>query len=176
MPPTELATSLVVTDDDRLAAAEALVRAFCGWHIAPVRQSTMHASFADGTVVLPTLHLVSVDSVVTDDGTVLDPSTYRTTESGVLRRVYPTFWQSFTHEPFHWWGVDEVAVTFTHGYDEPPPEVTAAVVAIAQQAKAALPGLKSKSTGPFSETFMAGEDPLGQYRDVLTHYRLPARP
>jgi len=172
--PAELATSLVTTDDDRLLQAEALVRSFCGWHIAPQRQDTVTVHFAGGVAVLPTLHLVSVDRVVTSDGIELDPAYYTASTAGVLRRARPTGW-SFTVEPLWSWWDGDATVTFTHGYDQPPADVTAAVVAVAQQAKSAAPGLQSKTTGPFSETYLSTGDALGVQRAALNRYRIPPR-
>jgi hypothetical protein len=83
----ELATTLTpASDEDRLLQAEALVRAYCGWHIAPVRTHTVVVSSFDATLVLPTLRLVEVVSVVASDGTVLDPIDYRADPAGVITR------------------------------------------------------------------------------------------
>lgn len=169
-----LAYSLTPTDSDRLRAAEAQVRGYCGWHIAPVQQDTVTVPWRDGVAVLPTLQLVSVDLVVDATGATLDASTYTASRAGVLRRIAHT-----AVPPTHTWGAcctdSHVVVTYTHGYEQPPADVVAAVQALAQQAKNGAPGLQSRTTGPFSYTYASG-DALGQQRNVLDRYRLPPRP
>ena len=59
--PAELATSLAPTEADRLLQAEALVRGYCGWHIAPSRSETITVRTFGGTsVMLPSLLVTEV--------------------------------------------------------------------------------------------------------------------
>lgn len=172
----ELATTLQpASDEDRLLAAEALVRAYCRWHIAPVREDVLECSAYDNIVVLPTLRLVEVVSVVDSDGVVLDPLAYSASPSGVLRLPAPDYWVRPGYLTDAWartWG--DFTVRFRHGYEQPPADVTAAVQAVALQAKANAKGLQSKTAGPYSETYATSL--LGVHREALAHHRLPARP
>lgn len=166
----ELATTLApASDEDRLLQAEALVRAYCGWHIAPVRTQTVVVSSFDATLVLPTLRLVDVLSVVASDGIPLDPADYTAHPAGFITRSrYP----GPSHFGWgHAWG--DLTVTFRHGYDAPPADVTAVVQSLGSRAKAGTTGLASRTMGPFSESYAA--DLFGTEREALARYRLPAR-
>jgi hypothetical protein len=170
----ELATTLApASDEDRLLQAEALVRAYCGWHIAPVRTHTVVVSSFDATLVLPTLRLVEVVSVVASDGTtVVDPADYRATPAGVITRTGHLSPWGYHFGWGHAWG--DLTVTFRHGHDTPPADVTAVVQGLASRAKAGTAGLSSRVMGPFQEHFAA--DLFGTDREALARYRLPARP
>ena len=137
----ELATTLVATDADRLEQAEALVRAYCGWHIAPSRGgSETFDAIADNVLLLKSLHVTAVASV-TENGTTVDPSDYSWTEAGVLTR---RCWS---------WATGPIVATFTHGYDVPPPEVAAVVQAVAQRAFD-NPGSRPRAqAGPFADSY-----------------------
>lgn len=166
----ELASSLVATEADRLAQAEALVRSYCGWHIAPSRTEdvTVAASFAT-TLTLPTLRLTAVSAVTEDAVAVTDDFTW--TEAGVLTR------------PWFRWSSGPVVVSVTHGYDTPPPEVTAVVQAVAQRALD-NPGSRPRDqVGPFAESFSQvgfNQAPalalLDAEKAILDRYKLPPRP
>jgi hypothetical protein len=133
--PSELATTLAASEEDRLLQAEALVRAHCGWHVAPVRLDTMSLGLSsDATVVLPTQRIVEVVSV--SDGLVgLDPDAYTWREQGILD-LRPTFsvraWGDLYDARSYTW-FQNLTVRLRHGYDEAPPEVTAVVQAVAQR-------------------------------------------
>lgn len=166
----ELATSLIVTEADRLEQAEALVRAFCGWHIAPSRTATAAVIRGNGTttLVLPSLYVTSI-SAVSDDGTALTvEDDYIWSAAGVLTRVGT-------------WSTGEVTVTYTHGYDTPPPEVKAIVQAVAQRAVDNPGSLLRRQIGPFSNTYsttganeVATLALLESEKDALRRYRIPA--
>lgn len=136
----ELATSLTATEAERLEQAEALVRGYCGWHIAPERDDTVTLRASYGRdLFLPSLYVTSVDSV-TDDGAALTvEDDYRWTQSGVLSRCF--------------WSDTEVVVEFTHGYEEVPADVTAVVQAIAARMVSNPRNLKRETSGPFTEEF-----------------------
>lgn len=166
----ELATSLAVTEADRLEAAESLVRGYCGWHIAPSYADQEVTLWPSGTslLLLPSLHVTDVASV-TEDGTELDD--YQWTEAGVLTRGC---WR---------WVTSPVVVTFTHGYDTVPPEVTAVVQAVAQRALD-NPGSRPRAQdGPFADSYSQvgfNQAPalalLDAEKAILDRYKLPPRP
>lgn len=167
----ELASSLVATDDDRLLQAEAMVRRYCGWHIAPEQDAEWTLDAPAGPhLVLPTLHLTNVESI-TLDGTLLAGRTptevgdYSWSESGIV-----------TASASHWWGCNyrSIVVKATHGYEEPPPDVTAAVQMLAQRLQENPGGLQQITVGPFSEQY--GSEALGSTgATLLAPYRLPWR-
>lgn len=152
----ELATTLSVSEADRLNQAEGIVRAYCGWHIAPSRTETLRLrGWCDRVIVLPSLHVTAVTSV-TLNGSVLDPAAYDCTEAGTLTVGYS--------DGRRWY--DDLEVVFVHGYDAPPAEVTGAVQAIAQAGIDNPKRLTSWTRGPFGESYAAGVDmtPLDPYK------------
>lgn len=169
--PAELAASLAVTEADRLLQAEALVRAYCGWHIAPLREDVEVTVRGDGgsVLMLPSLHVTAVTAVVQDGSTLVADTDYTWSEAGVLTSYY--------------WGTGPVTVTFSHGYAAPPAEVTAVVQAVAQRALD-NPGSRPRDqVGPFAESFSQvgfNQAPalalLDAEKDILSRYRIPSQP
>lgn len=167
--PAELAVTLTATEDERLEQAEALVRGFCGWHIAASRTETIQIrGTGRATLLLPSLYVTAVASV-TDDGTLLvHDEDYTWSEAGVITRAAA-------------FGTELVSVTFTHGYAVPPPEVTGIVQAVAQRA-IDNPGSRPRvGDGPFSDTFsQAGFNQapalglLDSEKETLRRYRIPS--
>lgn len=168
--PAELATSLATTEADRLMQAEALVRGFCGWHIAPSRADVTHtATEPRGRVILlPSLHVTAIASI-TRDGVSLATDDYDWSANGIV-----------TTRQGGWSG-RSVVVTFTHGYASVPAEVTAVVQAIAQRAVQNPGSLVRTQDGPFADTYsQTGFNqslPLALHdaeKDVLRRYRIPS--
>jgi hypothetical protein len=95
-------------------SVQGFIRSYCGWHIAPVVEETV-TFYGNGTAgwILPTLRLVSVESL-TVDGAEWDADWYTVRPSGVIEPRYR----------FHYRESD-VSVTFTHGYGSCPPELEA---------------------------------------------------
>lgn len=175
----ELAEDLVVDQDTRLDQAEGIVRRYCGWHIAPSRSGeTFTVTEATSAIILPTLYLTAVTAIVDVDGNDLTGDQFSFTAAGVIHRG-PPLWPAC--DPWKW--LPGTTVTFTHGYDVPPPDVTAVVQAIAQRA-IDNPGSRTQLTdGPFSESYSltgAGEavslSLLSGDKATLDLYRLPSRP
>jgi hypothetical protein len=170
--PLELASGLVSTEADRLLQAEALVRSYCRWHIAPARTETLTLPAGEGVaLLLPSLMVTAVASV-TVDGTALTADEYTWTEAGVLK-----------HSTNIRWGSGTVVVEFTHGYAEAPPDVTAIVQSVAQRAVDNPGSLVRKQVGPFGDTYsQTGFNQslplalLDAEKDVLAAYRLAPRP
>lgn len=167
----ELATGLVATEADRLLQAEALVRSYCRWHIAPSRTETLTLRGSGMTsVMLPSLYVTDVTAVVDDGATLVLTTDYLWFEDGILDRV-DAYWS------------DTVAVTFTHGYDEPPADVTAVVQSIAQRAVQNPGSLTRVTKGPFTDVYsQTGSNQslplalLDAEKAILSPYRLPLRP
>lgn len=105
-PPVEL-------DPEAVTAAQDMIRAYCGWHIAP---SETHTVILDGkggtTLFLPSLHVTAIVEIVAD-GVTLPASAYEWSEFGAVDRVggyWPRKYRS-------------IEVEFTHGYPTCPLEV-----------------------------------------------------
>lgn len=148
-----------------VTAAEAEVRKFCGWHIAPSVTVTdgRYPVGERGLVILPSLHVTAVSSV-TVDGRVLDPSEYDWEPCGFISRRCP----SWPRDPY-------VKVSFTHGYEACPANVAAVVFELASSA-IELPATAARdvTAGPFR--LVAG-GAIGltldrNQRDRLASYRI----
>lgn len=164
----ELATTLTTSETDRLEQAEALVRSFCGWHIAPSRTETVVVrGKGTATLLLPSMYVTAVASVTIDGVALTLDDEYIWSQAGVL-----------THAGH--WGTDEVSVAMTHGYAAPPAEVTAIVQAVGQRA-VDNPGSHVRTqVGPFSNTYsttgsnqVATLALLDSEKDALRRYRIP---
>jgi hypothetical protein len=153
-----------------LAAAEAAVRAYCGWHIAPVIVEDM---VLDGsgtsTLFLKTLRLKDVTSVELS-GVVLDVADLEWSEAGYLRQCgrWPDRLRS-------------VKVTAEHGF-ESALDVAAIVQAIAARASASPTGVVREQAGAVSIGFSltapgvsGGVVLMDHERRMLDKYRLPGR-
>ena len=140
----ELATELTPTEEDRLLQAEAAVRDYCGWHIAPSRTETVTFAAPVGRrLMLPSLYVTAVTSLEVDGIAQVLDTDYRVHRNGWIDRL-----------PLDgWWSADLIEVTFTHGYTDPPAAVTAAVQELAQNAIGSAGGLTRKTTGPFTEVY-----------------------
>jgi hypothetical protein len=170
--PAELATTLTATEAERLLQAEALVRAYCGWHIAPSRADVEETLRGDGgaPLLLRSLYVTAVASVVDDGTTLALTDDYIWSQNGVIRRA-------------GYWGTGDVVVTYTHGYDEPPAEVTAIVQAVAQRAVNNPGSSVRRQVGQVSDTYsQTGFNQsiplalLDAEKAILDHYRIPPRP
>lgn len=171
MPP-ELATSLVASETDRLGQAEALVRAYCGWHIAPSRADVTETVRAldSRTVLIPSMHVTGVTSV-TDAGGIIADTDYEWSSSGILTRTVGS------------WTSGDITVAFTHGYDAAPAEVAGVVQAVAQRAVNNPGSVPQEQVGPFGSTNSqvgSGQAPalalLDAEKAAIDRYRLPSMP
>lgn len=160
----DLAETLAPLDDDeRLEQAEDIVRAYCGWHIAPSRTDTAKIVGAPTNlpVLLPSMNVTAIVSV-TDQGTLLDSTVYDFEPAGILRRIDGGCWAS---------GYGSIDVVFVHGYADVPPAISRVVQSVASQ----LPhGLSAKGAGPFTESYLNDLSTLD--RAVLSRYRIPVGP
>ncbi|WP_156674060.1 hypothetical protein [Nocardia terpenica] len=167
----ELADYEAGSPEPAVAVANALVRDWCGWHIAPTVTETLVLN-RPGTAVLmlPTLHLLDVHTV-TENGHPVDLERVRWSGSGYLRRDTP--WTD---------GEGGVGVGITHGWPDPPPVVAAVVLGIAKRAEdTPATAIRARTAGPFSETLTTHSDgSIGGItltpteRDLLAVYRIVA--
>lgn len=148
--------------------ATAEVRRYCGWHITP---SVTESVTVDGSghtfVSLPSLHVTAV-TAVTENGVLLDSSSYEWSTIGQLWRPWP------------WTGhYRSVTASITHGFPDVPEDVRAVVLAVAARAKASPDGVTRRQTGAVSESYsqtgfnVAGGVSLLQHeKDALARYKL----
>lgn len=158
-----------LTEAEARARAEAEVRAYCGWHIAPSRSDTLVVDGSGAMVqALPTLRVTAL-TALSEEGTAVDLAEVEWSEAGFLRRTTP-----FTAR------LRGVSVTVTHGYDAIPLDVQAVIDRLTTR------GVQSSSSvyaqvGQVS--YATGADGLPATatlteldRAVLDRYRLPPRP
>lgn len=166
MPLPPLAEPPAGVDAAQFEAAAAAVRAYAGWHIAPVIEDTL---ILDGggarRLILPTLRVVEIVSLEVD-GHVIDEPEW--SASGIL-------WGRFSDRP------RSVKITMRHGFDEAPVDL---VELIAASARAAMAGRQPTTVmvddarlgyGAAPSSISEGGIATGQRRQ-LAPYRLPLLP
>lgn len=151
-----------------LDIASGKIRDECGWSITQetgvVRKFTGDGS---GTIWLPTKNLTAVASVVENGTTLTVDVDYYFKSDGRIIRI-DRAWQM--------WPVNNIVVTYTHGYTTVPSTVKGICVALAGRLADNPEGLRQYSVGGVSAT-IAGEaadigpnlsgaeiDELGPYR------------
>lgn len=149
-------------------AALAAVRAYCGWHVAPVQEESLTLDGpGSGTLILPSLRVNDVTSVV-ENGTELDPDTYEWSRSGMVRRLGWTRWTTRYRG---------IVITLAHGYEELPLDLQGVVDQLVTRSTAGIPaGLASRTVGPFTESYASSSDLSALTtadRSTLDRYRLP---
>lgn len=132
-------TNVVITPE---ASAESLVRAECGWHVAPEITETMVVN-GSGTrhLFLPTLRIKSILEVKVNNQ-IIDISNMDYDEGGIL------------YHPSGVWPnrVGSVKVTLTHGFD--PSAVAWIVKQIADRVAGGAPaGVERVTVGQRSVTY-----------------------
>jgi len=153
-----------------LEAAEAAVRSYCGWHIAPaITEDMVLDGSGTSTLFLKTLRLKDVTAAEVS-GTVIDVTELEWSAAGYLRTsgTWPDRLRS-------------VKVTAEHGFDAAP-DVAAIVRAIAARASASPTGVVREQAGAVSIGFSltapgvsGGVVLMDHERRMLDKYRLPGR-
>lgn len=149
-------------------AAQATIRRYCGWHVAPVIEETLHVTGRGGHVLLiPSKRIISVSKVVCDGTDLTDEVDWD--EGGIMRIDHGAAW------PDRLRGVE---VTLTHGWaPEEAPDVLMLRETIARRARS-QPGVSSQSVdGASASYFTAGGAPLSVplldiEKKMLDPYRL----
>lgn len=139
-----------------VSGAAGSVRDDCGWHIAPVVESTKKLRGGGTVLILPTLNLVEVVSIKSSRGTEVHGFDWL--ENGVIERLggFPRI----------------VEVVFRHGYETCPP---ALLGVIAERASSGSYGrVRQESLGSRSVSLESGYDSVGGA--VVHKYTLPRRP
>lgn len=154
-----------------LIAAEAAVRAYCGWHIAPViTEDIVLDGSGTSSLFIKTLRLKNIVSAEAS-GTVLDPETLEWSEAGFLRT--PGVWPD---------RLRSVKLTIEHGFDDAP-DVAAIIRAVAARASASPGGVVREQLGGRAVSLsmvapgVAGGIVLMEHeRRPLDRYRVSGRP
>jgi hypothetical protein len=155
-------------DSEVWAAACAAVRAYCGWHVAPVvTEDVVLDGNGSSLLTLPTLRLT--DLTITNDGTlVTDPEW---SQAGMVRTS--GCWTSKFRG---------ISATMTHGFETCPDEVLQ--VAKDMAAAASRVGASGMVAGPYQVQYgqtSAGAEGgsvgiSGEQARRLAPYRIPPRP
>lgn len=146
-------------------AAQAFIRRYCGWHIAPnvTEQVTLKAA-GGSLVMLPTLHLTGV-AEVTSGGAPVTVSGDDWWVWGELRLAGRWVRRG-----------TRVSASITHGYDECPADVQQVAQRVAQSATVPV-GASAQSAGPYTIKYGQILDGLDDYSHaVLDHYRILVAP
>lgn len=168
------------TTTPEVDAATALVRSYCGWHIAPVldEDATLDGP-GRNVLILGTLRLVDVTSI-TEDGVLVDPTDYEWSSSGIIRRTGgnpQSLWGSCWSP--RWSGhLRGLQVQFSHGYEGWPLEVQAVIDELSTRATATSGASLITQVGAVQ--YATGSDGMPvtgltlstAERDVLNAYKL----
>ena len=155
----------VTASQGNIDATVSAIRAYCGWHVWPVRVEMLVVDGDGGSVLtLPTLHVTDVESIE-ENGIALASGLFEWSASGGVQRVdrgWSTRFRGYR-------------VAVTHGYVACP--FTALVGSVAAEVANAGNG-QITQVGPFQ--FSYGSSSAAQailpYRGTLDLYRLPALP
>lgn len=170
-----------------LRDASAAIRNYTRQYIELVEDDEITLDSSGGTrLFLPELPVVEVSEVIEDGETLTTDDDYKLGQHGILHRIGAK-WKA---------GIQIVTVTYSHGYETIPDDITAIATRAASRSyqagvKAAenegVPGIVSKSLGDFSVSFGAesgggvGEGVLGasaarllllSEKDILDRYRV----
>jgi hypothetical protein len=179
-----------ITSADEVAAAEralteatAAIRNYTGQHLSQVAGDVVTLDGRGNRLLLPELPVTGVASVVEDGETLTVTTDYKLGAHGILHRINRR-WAS---------GVQNVVVTYSHGYDELPDDIVNICTRAACRAyQAGLTatetegaiGIQAKSLGDYSVQFGAEsvvEGSMGasgvrllllSEKDILNKYRL----
>lgn len=150
------------TDEDALAYASAIVREYCGWHIAPsLTEARVLDSDGSAVLLLPTMHMTDLGSVEAAQVALLG---VQWSANGIL--YWPARFPA---------GLRMVSATFTHGWDAAPASVQAVVAAVARRMPRAGQAVSSEGAGGVTRAYVT---PSGAFTAteamVLDRYRLPS--
>lgn len=164
----------VIDNSLYVKAAQAAVRSYCGWHVAPIIEETLTVD-GSGTrrILLPTKHLLAVTEVnETIQGQTLQVTDYTWSMAGILKRDDKPFTDNYR----------SVTVTIKHGWNpEDVPDIQALIIQMARRAANAPAGIvRSQSVNGATVTMdmSGGGAPminlLASEKSSLARYRLEA--
>jgi len=148
-------SDLTVTQDDQVAWATARIREYCRWHIYPSLTVTLALSTDGGhDLLLPTLHLTALSSIAWTDTntarTAIDRDDLEPIDDGLPSDTGILRWK------YQWpYGINNVTVTFTHGYDTLPEALREVAVSIAKRYPAQMSQAQQAQAGGVLMTYGA---------------------
>lgn len=170
---------MALNDEQARDRAEAEVRAYCGWHVAPSRQEVLTVDGQDSRVVfLPTLRLTGLLSLSVN-GDVLDLAGVEWSTTGQLRwgRIpTPTGWDGYLRVPQGRLG--GVVAEVVHGWDEWPLDVLSVIDRLASRTLSDpgnLVQVGGVRVGTGADGLPLGGSLTRVDRDVLDRYRIPGK-
>lgn len=162
------------TAQQLLVGATALVREYCGWHIAPSATETVEVDGSGSAIQsLPTMRLTAL-ATVTEAGTAVNVSDLDWSEYGVVEKHTAGWWTGRRRG---------VTAEITHGFDETPGWLVTLICAVAGRAFLAAPGVVQESAGGESVTYAQSSPGAGgsvlllpAELAMLDRLALPGRP
>lgn len=148
-------------DEDAWNNAIAMIREFCGWHVAPVVTEEVTVEGGAGILFLPSLRVSEVASVIDEHGTEI--TSYRARNGAFL--VGPFV-------PCH-----DYTVTMTHGHASMPASILSVAEALA--VVGSLGVLNQVTAGPFNFSTPSGSESgalSSMQKNALSLYQIPGRP
>lgn len=132
-----------------LRVAGSAIRKYLGWHLSPVREETLEIPIGQrGLIMLPSRHVVDVESVVIADET-LDPDTdFIWNPGGWIQTGQYYYRKDNTIAGWRGMSPNLATVTFTHGYAEVPLEVKQVAYEMTVQVMTAPVGNISQMSTP----------------------------
>jgi hypothetical protein len=149
------------TPVDPFEAANATVRAFCRWHVAPAIFETLTLDGSGSrTLLLPSKHVVALEEVLNEGVNVTE--LVDTSTAGILE-LTSGCWTS---------RLGRIKVTLLHGYNiEDVADVAEVIQSLAARAASVPAGIASQTIGPASVRY--GTVPmLVEEQNKLEPYRL----
>lgn len=151
-----------------LKAAQASVRSYCGWHIAPNVDQTLILDAEGGrTLMLPSLHVTDLSSITVDGRDVTGEEDW--SQNGMVRLRSGLFPDRFR----------AVTVSMSSGYEvDEVPDVVSIILKLANRAATGPGVVASQSVNGSSVSYLtAGGAPLSTpllqiEKDALEPYRL----
>jgi hypothetical protein len=152
-----------------LAGAEQAVRAYCGWHVAPILEESLTLDGSGtNTLFIPSLRVVSV-TAINNGGQELDPATLEWSADGYAR--LPEY-QTWTDR------LRGVTLQLRHGHGAAP-DIVEIIRAMAARAASAPDTIaREGANGVFQQASMVAPNVAGgvvlmaHEREMLEPYRL----
>lgn len=156
---------------DYLAAAEQAVRAYCGWHVAPVIEESLTLDgTGTNTLFIPSLRVVSI-AAISNGGQALDPATLEWSANGFARLPSGYRWTE---------RLRGVTLQLRHGFAEAP-DLVEMMRAMAARAESSPDTIARVQVGMVSQTpsmvapgVAGGVVLMAHEREMLGPYRLRA--
>jgi hypothetical protein len=145
--------------------AQARVRSYCQWHVAPeITETVTLDGRGSKFLALPSLRVAEITSV-TEEGTLLTTDDYDWSASGYIERRNG-YW---TERP------RQIVVVFKHGFVDVPDDLIGVAAAWAARAATSPSGVRREAAGGVSRDY-GDSDLFADEKAILDRYRLPPRP